>query len=360
MVDISVITLNYKEAQLTLSCIKSVLKSKNTSFEIIVIDNSTDSAQAKILQKINDKRVRVFIAETNLGCAAGYNYGIKKSFGKYIFIINNDTEIRDSNSLSILKKYMDHNEEVGAVQPKIKSLLKPSYLEYAGASGGYIDIYGYPFCRGRIFQHVERDYRQYENIVPISWASTCAFFARKKIIEKLGYFDPIYFAYAEEIDMSMKIWNSGYQVMVVPAATIYHRGESAWKKIKARKTFYLHRNHLILYFKCFKTHEILFLFPLRIVYELISMAYYVYLGSPNLVFPVLQSYVAVFLLLPTIFKRRKKFFKNYKKNSMPIYNRSIIVASFLGHENKFSKLNKKRIYNKYFFNNYTLNSQKRI
>ena len=154
-IDISIITLNYQEATLTKLLIESLLASEGVYYEIIVIDNSCKEKDKLLLSALKHKDVRVFFMNENLGCARGYNVGIGKARGKYIFILNNDTLIKDKMALSKMKQFMDNHKNVAAIQPKIKSLKNPTYYEYAGAAGGYLDILGYPFCRGRIFNTLE-------------------------------------------------------------------------------------------------------------------------------------------------------------------------------------------------------------
>ena len=227
MNEVSVVILNYHQSLLTIQCIQKLLKNKKVIFEIIVIDNSCSNNEAIALRKIKDSRVNIYIAEKNLGCAAGYNFGIHKAKGKYIFILNNDTEIKDHNALYKMKMYMDRHKDVAVIQPKIKSFTNPSYFEYAGAAGGFLDFLGYPFCRGRIFKSLEKDKGQFNKNLEISWASTCAFFARRNILIKVDLFDPIYFAYAEEVDISLKIWGSGYRILSFSHTEIFHRGEAS-------------------------------------------------------------------------------------------------------------------------------------
>lgn len=345
MIDVSVITLNYKEALLTTNCVKRLLKNKNVTFEIIVIDNSCTEKDAEILQKIKDKRVHVHIMEKNLGCAAGYNYGITHAKGKYVFILNNDTEMKDTKALSKMKNFMDEHKNVAAIQPKIKSFNKTDYFEYAGAAGGYMDYLGYPFCQGRIFQNVEKDRGQYNKIVPITWASTCAFFGRKNVLIKEGLFDPIYFAYAEEVDMSLKLWNSGYEIYYFPDTEVFHKGETSWKKVRGKKTYLIHRNHLILYFKCLTLTDIIKSLPLRLSFEVLSSIHYVMNKSYLHVIPVFLANMQILIMLPEIHKRRKEFFKNYKPNHKPLYRRSIVIDAFINKKNRFSKLDKKAFVN---------------
>ncbi len=337
-IDVSVITLNYKESSLTKKCIRSILKSRGIKFEIIVIDNSQTEKDKKDLQKLKNKKIKILFPNKNLGCARGYNLGIEQSQGKYIFILNNDTEIRNPQALFLMFQYLEKHKSTAVIQPKIKSLKNPAYFEYAGAAGGFIDILGYPFCRGRLFETVERDDGQYNNSVEISWASTCAFFANKEALIKAGKFDPIYFAYAEEIDTSLKLWNLGYKVVYFPQVEVFHRGETSWKKIRGRKTFLIHRNHLILFFKCFPLKKIFTLLPQRIFLEFVSLIYYIIHNSNLHIFPVMFSHVSLFFLFPQIIKKRTEFFKETSKNKAPVYNRSIVYEYFLNKRKKFTSL----------------------
>lgn len=340
--DVSVVTINYKEAKVTTNCINKLLKQKKVKVEIIVIDNSCDRKQVEKLKSVNSERIILYVSQENLGCAKGYNLGIKKAQGKYVFIVNNDTELRDQHALFKLKKYLDKNKQVGVLQPKIKALNKPDYFEYSGAAGGFLDDLGYPFCRGRIFQTVEKDKGQYDDIIDISWASTCAFFARKDVIIEAGLFDSIYFAYAEEVDMSLKIWNLGYRVVFFPKTEIFHRGETSWKKRRGIKTFYIHRNHLILYFKCFPIKTMLINLPQRIILEFLSIIFYIFNNSFLHTIPVFMSYFSFIGFIPRIIKSRKIFFRNYKRNENPIYRKSIVVEYFIHKKKYYRDLNIKK------------------
>lgn len=337
-IDISIITLNYQEAALTKLLIESLLASEGVYYEIIVIDNSCKEKDKLLLSALKHKDVHVFFMNENLGCARGYNVGIGKARGKYIFILNNDTLIKDKMALSKMKQFMDNHKNVAAIQPKIKSFKNPAYYEYAGAAGGYLDILGYPFCRGRIFNTLEKDNGQYDDVVEITWASTCAFFAKKSILKRAGLFDPIYFAYAEEVDMSLKLWKMGYSILFFPDATVYHKGEVSWKKIRGRKTFFIHRNHLILYFKCLPLKYVLPFLPYRIFLELLSIIFYIFNKSVLHIIPIGFSYLSVVVLLPKIITKRLEFFQSGTINA-PFYNGSIVFDYFVKKKKLFSDVN---------------------
>jgi hypothetical protein len=345
MVSVSVITINYKEPELTKKCVQLLLKQQKISIEIIVIDNSGDLKHISYFKKNSNPKLNICTMVTNVGVVNGYNIGIKRSTGKYIFIVNNDTQIKDKRAVYKMKIFLDRHKNIAVIQPKIKSLSKPNYFEYAGAAGGFLDKLGYPFCRGRIFQTLEKDNGQYDNVVDISWASTCAFFAQKNVVVQLGLFDPLYFAYAEEVDMSLRIWHSGYRVSFFPHTEVFHKGESSWKKRRGRKTFYIHRNHLILFLKCYPLKLIIIYLPLRIALEFMSMIFYMLNKSNMHIFFVIYSHFVTFASLPVIIMNRFNNIKRIASLPVPYYDNTIVFDYFVGRKRNFSQLNKNKFIN---------------
>lgn len=325
---------------LTKRCIEFLLQSKGVLFEIIVIDNSVTTEDKKLLSDVQNKNASVYHMRENVGLPKAYNFAIQKAKGRYIFILNNDAEVRDPRSLLRMKKYLDKNKNIAILQPKIKSSAKPNYFEYAGAAGGYLDLLGYPFCRGRVFNIIEKDKGQYNYITDITWASGCAFFAVKKIIKKAGLFDSIYFAYAEEVDMCLKIWQLGFRVVFFPIVEVYHQGAVSWKKKAGRKAFLIHRNHLILFLKCFPLNDVLRLIPQRLFFEFLSITYYLFFKGRLRIFYILLVYPSVIALIPRILYNRIQFYKNYKKNNKPLYQKSIVAEHFLHKKEYFTQLDK--------------------
>lgn len=338
MVKVSVITVNYREAARTLVALNSLLQSRDISLEVLLIDNSEDPNESQRLATVTDPRVQLFIMEKNVGVTGAYNFGLERARGQYIFIINNDAEIGDETGLASMASYLDENPAVAAIQPKILSIKDRVTFDHSGACGGFLDAYGYPFCRGRIVQTIEEDRNQYDKVIDITWASTCCFFARREVVIEAGGFEPVYFAYAEEIDLSLAICRLGYRIQSFPRVNVYHFGGWSWDKKKPFKTFLLHRNFLILFLKCLPTGSLLRHLPGRILLELISIFFYVIKGEPRLVWSVWRSHLAVIRLLPYILRQRRNFFAKPSRGTALIYNKSIIISHYIWKKRSFNQL----------------------
>lgn len=338
MIDISVLVINYREAAKTRQSVESLLKSTGASIEVFLLDNSCDEAEAATLSLIDDPRVRLHISDKNIGVTGGYNLALEHINGRYLFIINNDALIIEQPGLALMARYLDDHPEVAAIQPKILSIHDQQKFDYAGASGGYLDKYGYPFCRGRLFQTLEDDSGQYEDIVDITWASGCAFFVRKQVLVDLGGFDPVYFAYAEEIDISLAIWRHGYHIRSFPAIRVVHHGAWSWDKQKPLKIKLIHRNHLILFLKWYSFREILFRLPLRLFLEGASLFFYLINGEPGLVWSVIRANFEVMRLLPYIVRSRHRSRGDRKSPDAPLYNRSVVFSYYFRGVKYFKQL----------------------
>ena len=341
MIDISVLVINYREAAKTRQSVESLLKSTDVSIEVFLLDNSCDEAEAAALAQIDDSRVRLHISDTNLGVTGGYNLALEHICGRYLFIINNDALIVEPSGLAQMARYLDDHPEVAAIQPKILSIHDQRKFDYAGAGGGYLDKYGYPFCRGRLFQTLEEDSGQYEEIVDITWASGCALFVNKQLLIDMGGFDPIYFAYAEEVDISLAIWRYGYHVRSFPGIQVVHHGAWSWDKQKPMKIKLIHRNHLILFLKWYTLSEILRRLPMRMFLEVASLLFYTVNGEPGLVWSVLRANFEVVWLLPYIVRSRYRIRGDGKPPGAPLYNRSVVLSYYIKGIRSFKNLSSK-------------------
>jgi GT2 family glycosyltransferase len=215
--------------------------------EICVADNASTDESVSYLQA-NFPNVRLILLDKNYGFAEGYNRALQQVEAEYVVLLNSDVEVTP-HWLEPLVEYMDAHPEVAACQPKIRSERNKEYFEYAGAAGGYLDKYGYPFCRGRIFDVVEKDEGQYDTVSSVFWATGAALLIRLKDYWEAGGLDGRFFAHMEEIDLCWRLRSRGRGIVCIPQSVVYHVGAATLKKENPRKTFLNFRNNLLMLYK---------------------------------------------------------------------------------------------------------------
>ena len=215
--------------------------------EIVVADNASSDGSVAFLKEAHPS-VRVLEHTENEGFARGYNHAFEHVEAEYYCLLNSDIEVTPHWIEPIIEQ-MDSDERIAAVQPKLLSYHDRGRFEYAGASGGFVDKYGYPFCRGRVFSNVEDDHGQYDNEMDIFWASGAALFVRSDVYRTMGGLDPDFFAHMEEIDFCWRIKNAGYKIKVNPKSVVYHIGGGTLPKNNSFKTYLNFRNNLFLLLK---------------------------------------------------------------------------------------------------------------
>lgn len=246
MKQIAVIILNYNGEKYLRQFLPSVIKYSKEA-DIIVADNGSKDQSITLLKK-EFPTVKTLIFDTNYGFAGGYNKAINEVSNEYIVLLNSDVQVTE-NWLNPMLSYLENNKEVAAAQPKILSYHEQSLFEYAGASGGYIDKYGYPYCRGRILNFREKDQNQYNSIEDIFWASGCALFIRREVYIQEGGLDSDFFAHQEEIDLCWRLKARNYRIVCIPQSTIYHVGAGTLNYESPFKTFLNFRNNALMLYK---------------------------------------------------------------------------------------------------------------
>ena len=221
--------------------------SAGEGIEVCVADNGSTDASVDILQK-EFPTVKTILLEQNHGFADGYNLALRQVEAEYVVLLNSDVEVT-GHWLEPMIDYLDNHPEVAACQPKIHSHRQKEYFEYAGAAGGFIDRYGYPFCRGRIMGEVEKDDGQYDTVASVFWATGAALFIRRADYLEAGGLDGRFFAHMEEIDLCWRLRSRGRKIVCVPQSVVYHVGGATLKKENPRKTFLNFRNNLIMLYK---------------------------------------------------------------------------------------------------------------
>ncbi|HKK47205.1 MAG TPA: glycosyltransferase family 2 protein [Balneolaceae bacterium] len=264
---ISIIIVSWNALEHLKNYLPSVAETEYEDFEIILADNaSTDGSKAWV--EANYPNIRIATFDNNYGYCGGNNRAVPHATGDILIFLNNDVRV-EPNWLDAIARCFK-NEKIAAAQPKMLSDERREYFEYAGAAGGYLDRFGYSFCRGRIFDTVEEDVGQYDNPADILWASGAALAIRKEIFEKLGGFDEDFEFHMEEIDICWRIWNNGYKVRFCPKSVIYHLGGGSLPMGSPRKVYYNYRNNLRMIWKNCSADTIAWRFTGRYVLDIVA------------------------------------------------------------------------------------------
>ncbi len=254
MEKLAIVILNWNGEDMLRRYMPSVLKHSQDLASVYVADNaSTDGSIA--LLKSNFPECRLIMLDKNWGFAEGYNKALAEVDAEYFLLLNSDIEVT-AGWLTPLVHFMDNNPDVAACQPKLLSIADREMFEYAGASGGFLDKYGYPFCRGRIFNTIESDHGQYDNVIDVLWATGAALMIRAEDYRKAGGLDGRFFAHNEEIDLCWRLRVMGRRVCCVPHSKVYHVGGGTLSKSNPMKTYLNFRNNLTMLYKCLPEKEL--------------------------------------------------------------------------------------------------------
>ncbi|MGD1894581.1 MAG: glycosyltransferase family 2 protein [Cyclobacteriaceae bacterium] len=267
----AIIILNYNGVHFLEQFLPSVVAS-SAGHRLIVADNASTDASLEFLQK-NYPTVEIFAFEENYGFAEGYNQALNLVDNTYSILLNSDVEVTPGWIEPVLN-LMEQDVSIAACQPKVKAFHQKSHFEHAGAAGGYIDQLGYPFCRGRIIDLTEEDKGQYDNIVPIFWATGACFFVRTQVYKSMGGFDASFFAHMEEIDFCWRLQRAGYKLYYHPQSVVYHVGGGTMPATNPRKTYLNFRNSTVMLYKNEKIISLLWKLPAKLGLDLLAMLYF--------------------------------------------------------------------------------------
>ena len=245
---LAIVILNWNGAEMLKKYLPSVLQYSKDEAVVYVADNaSTDISIALLKEQFPE--VKLILLEKNWGFAEGYNKALEQVDAEYYLLLNSDIEVTPGWLMPMLS-FMESHEEVAACQPKLLSIFQRDSFEYAGACGGYLDRYGYPFCRGRVFDVVEQDRGQYDEPAKVHWATGAALLVRARIYKEVGGLDARFFAHQEEIEMCWRMRIRGYQIYCLPESKVYHVGGGTLPKSNPMKTYLNFRNNLTMLYKC--------------------------------------------------------------------------------------------------------------
>ena len=329
---IAIVILNWNGKHFLEKFLGNVLQNSGEAKVYVADNGSTDDSVDFV--KRNFGEVSLIELDQNYGFCEGYNKALDQVTAEYFVILNSDIETTP-NWLVDPIQFLDRNLQVAACQPKILSYNSKAMFEHAGAGGGMIDVLGYPFCRGRIFQAVESDEGQFDDISEVFWASGAAFIVRSKLFFQLGGFDNKFFAHMEEIDLCWRLQNAGYKVFYIGTSKVYHVGGGTLPKSNPRKTFLNFRNGLGLLIKNLPLRLLLPVLFARMVLDGIAALEFFFVGYPRDAFAVFRAHMAFYGLFFKWLSRRKNFPKTLPKT---IVLQSIVWLHFVKGTKKYNQI----------------------
>ena len=331
MKTLAIVILNYNGKKHLETYLPSVVECSD-GYDILVIDNgSLDDSIHYISLKF--PTVQLIQLKENVGFAQGYNDGLKRIKGKYehYLILNSDVEVSPGYLSPLLSRIAEPT--IAAVQPKILSHVNKTRFEHAGASGGFIDKRGFPFCRGRIFDECETDNGQYNEAMPVFWASGACLLIKSSLFHEVNGFDGKFFAHMEEIDLCWRLQHQGHQIWVEPSSTVYHLGGGTLSYESNTKVFLNFRNNLYMLAKNetgFWQGKIF----IRMLWDGLAAVQFLLKGKPSLLYQVLKAHLAFYTSLPRLISQRT----NKKNATLGRYKGNIVIDYFLKKKNKYSDL----------------------
>ncbi len=302
--------------------------------EIIVADNcSTDDSVEYV--KVHFPNVRIIQNFTNNGYAGGYNEALRQVKAEYYVLLNQDVEVSEAWVESVITE-MEKDKQIAAAQPKLRAYHQRDYLEYAGACGGFVDKYGYAFCRGRLFDITEKDEGQYDTVADIFWASGACLFVKQDFFWKAGGLDEDFFAHQEEIDLCWRIRNMGYRIICVPASVVYHVGGGSLPQGNPRKTYLNFRNNLMMIYKNMPASKLWGRIGVRISLDVIAALQSVLRErSFNTLLAIIKAHFSFLTSLSKLNNKRKIA---PSKSAAALYPKSIVWQYFVKGKKKYSEL----------------------
>lgn len=323
MTKVAVVILNWNGKHYLERFLHLLVKhTKVEGAEIIIADNGSEDGSV-LWVKSRFPSIRVIEFGSNSGFTGGYNRALELIDAEYYLLLNSDVEVTPG-WLDVLLNAMESNPDTGICMPKIKSAFEREMFEYAGACGGYIDLLGFPFCRGRILSYIEKDTAQYNRDREIFWASGAAFMIRSSLFKELGGFDESFFAHMEEIDLCWRAKLSGSQVWVYPDSVVYHVGGGTLPNNSPKKLYFNYRNNLLMLYKNLPWSRLYITLSIRLLLDGVSALLYLVQGKREFFKTVVQAHKD-FLTMRRSVKRESSLVNN---KVTCIYRGSIVLAFF--------------------------------
>lgn len=327
----AVVILNFNGKDFLQKFLPSVVKFSDSA-KIFVVDNFSTDLSIPFLEA-SYPQIQIIKLSQNFGFAGGYNEALKQIDSEYYVLLNSDVEVTN-NWLHSLELLANTDTQIAAIQPKILDFNRKEYFEYAGAAGGFLDIFGYPFCKGRIFETLEKDLGQFEEEYPIFWASGACLFVKSSIFHGIGGFDDSFFAHMEEIDLCWRIQNHGFKVMYCPKSSVYHVGGGTLNKSNPFKTFLNYRNNLSMLFKNLPFKFLIPILFFRLILDGVSAIKFIKEGSFINLLAILKAHFHFYWLIPKLNTKRSTQFLGFNN----LYKMSIVWKYFIRNKKEFKEL----------------------
>jgi len=335
MPSVAIVILNWNGKKFLEQFVPCVMASTYANKRVIVADNASTDDSVVFLQT-NFPTVEIIINPANDGYAKGYNNALKKVKADYYVLLNSDVEVQPGWIGPVIE-LMENDSLIAACQPKLLAYSNKHMFEYAGASGGWIDKFGYPFTRGRVFDVCETDTGQYDTAEPCFWASGAALFIRSVAFHEMGGLDEYFFAHQEEIDLCWRLQLAGYKIFVQPLSVVYHVGGGTLPKGNSRKTFLNFRNNLIMLYKNLSWQAALWRLPVRLILDGIAAWKHLFSGDAGFFLSIVKAHLH---FVKWIFFVRHHWLPDKKKAACirGWYNGSIVWDHFVKKKNSFLEI----------------------
>ncbi len=332
---VTIVILSWNGQKYLEKFLPSVVATSYQNCEIVVIDNGSSDTTCLFLAE-NYPKIRQIVHSKNWGFAKGYNVGLKQIESDYFVLLNSDVEVTP-DWIQPMVDLLESNNHIAACQPKLLSFNNKEYFEYAGAAGGWLDSFGYPFAKGRIFDVCEKDLGQYNQSEEIFWASGATMFVRSSVFFEMQGFDEFFFAHQEEIDLCWRMQLAGNKIYSCPAAVVYHVGGGTLPRGNSLKTFLNFRNNQIMLYKNLGGLEKCWKIPLRICLDLLSALKGVMMGDMGYSFAIIRAHLA-FVGWILLFQTRSIFPKKRVENPACFYNGNLVWQHFVKGKKYFHQL----------------------
>jgi GT2 family glycosyltransferase len=331
---VAVVILNWNGKQLLEQFLPGMVSCSKNDADIYVADNASTDDSIDFI-KANYPQVKIIQNSTNGGYAKGYNEALQHIDAEIYALVNSDIDVTKNWILPIIKEFKN-SKKTAIIQPKILDFKDKNKFEYAGAAGGFIDFFGYPFCRGRIFTNLEKDTQQYNDTSEIFWASGACFFIRSEVYHQLGGFDEHYFAHQEEIDLCWRTQNEGFTIKYVGASTVYHIGGATLHEASPRKTFLNFRNSLFTALKNVPKRYLFFVIFSRLLLDAVAGIKFCLELRPLHTWAIIKAHLSFYRYIPSMLKKRLKI--SYKRTAY-FHCISVVWQHFILGRKKFEQIN---------------------